>query len=101
METEIDICEFIENRPSDAVLLDVRERITFSHGNIEGSVNIPLDELSELYSLPKDKKIYVYCQADIFSREVVALLLDEGYEAYNLTGGYRKYLLTYCAKGAL
>ncbi len=98
METEIDICEFIENRPAGAVLLDVRERITFSHGNIEGSVNIPLDELSELYSLPKDKKIYVYCQADIFSREVVELLRDEGYEAYNLSGGYRKYLLEYCAK---
>ncbi|MBQ4249548.1 MAG: rhodanese-like domain-containing protein, partial [Clostridia bacterium] len=76
----------------------VRERITFSHGNIEGSVNVPLDELSGLYSLPRDKRIYVYCQADIFSREVVALLQDEGYEAYNLTGGYRKYLLTYCAK---
>ncbi|MBR2742422.1 MAG: rhodanese-like domain-containing protein [Clostridia bacterium] len=95
MESEVDICEFVENRPPDAILLDVREKITFSHGNIPGSVNIPLDELSELYSLPKDKKIYVYCQADIFSKEVVYLLRDEGYEAYNLSGGYRKYLLEY------
>ena len=55
MENEVDICEFIENRPPDALILDVRERITFSHGNIEGSVNVPLDELSELYSLPRDK----------------------------------------------
>lgn len=90
---EIDICEYLKTRQEDDVLLDIRESDVFNFGSIEGAVNIPMDSIRTLYSLPKDKKIYVFCQAGEISAEIVELLEDAGYEAYNLQGGFRKYLL--------
>jgi rhodanese-related sulfurtransferase len=33
----------------------------------------------------------VFCQSGEISEEIVELLSDAGYTAYNLTGGYREY----------
>ena len=89
---EIDICEFLATRKEDDILVDVREKTLFDFGTIPGAVNIPLDNIKELYSLPKEQNIYVFCQAGDISGEIVELLSDAGYTAFNLTGGYRRYL---------
>ncbi len=93
MLNEIAICDYIKNRPSDGsdVLVDIREKRLFEFGTIPGAVNIPINEIRRLYQLPKDKSIYVFCQSGEISEEVVELLSDAGYTAYNLTGGYREY----------
>ena len=89
---EIDICEYMERRKEGDLLLDVRDKIYFNHGTIEGAINVPVEHIKELYALPKNKDIYVFCQTGDYSGEVVELLTDAGYNAYNLTGGYIKYL---------
>ncbi|MCH5272615.1 MAG: hypothetical protein J1E35_02985 [Lachnospiraceae bacterium] len=42
--------------------------------------------------ISKDKNIYLFCQVGENSGEIAELLSDNGYNAYNLTGGYREYL---------
>ena len=92
MANEIDIIEYLAIRKNDDVLVDVREKIMFELGTIDGAVNIPLDDIRQLYKLPKDKNIYLFCQAGDASGELAELLADAGYNVWNLTGGYRKYL---------
>ena len=87
---EIDICDYV--RGENDLLVDVRDKTLYGHGTLTGAINIPMDNIKELYSLPKDKNIYVFCQVGDYSAEVVELLSDEGYNACNLAGGYRKYL---------
>lgn len=87
---EMDICDLV--RGNNDLVIDVRDRTLFKLGTIKDAVNIPPDNIKELYSLPKDKNIYVFCQVGDYSCEIVELLDDAGYNACNLTGGYRKYL---------
>lgn len=92
MDYEIDICDYIYKRSSEDILVDLRDKIAFGHGSIQGSVSIPLNDIKGLYQLPKDKKIYVFCQKGEFSKEIVQILRDAGYEAYHLSGGYIRWL---------
>ena len=94
MINEISICEYMKNRTddSDDILVDIREKMVYEFGSIPGAVNIPMDNIRHLYDLPKDKTIYVFCQAGEISGEIAEILSDAGYTAYNLTGGYREYL---------
>lgn len=94
MINEIDICEYIKSRTdnSNDILVDIREKMMYEFGSIPGAVNIPMDNIRHLYGLRKDKAIYVFCQAGEISGEIVEILSDAGYTAYNLTGGYREYL---------
>lgn len=92
MIQEIDICEYIKTRSKDDVLIDIREPLMFEFGTVPGAINIPLDNIKQLYRLPKERSIYVFCQAGEISTEIVELLSDAGYHAFNLTGGYREYL---------
>ena len=94
MINEINICKYIKSRTdgSNDILVDIREKMMYEFGSIHGAVNIPMDDICLLYRLPKDKAIYVFCQAGEVSGEIVEILSDAGYTAYNLTGGYREYL---------
>lgn len=89
---ELDISQYIARRQSNDLLIDVRDNLLFKMGTLQGAINIPLENIKELYSLPKDRDIYVFCQQGDYSGEVVELLTDAGYNACNLTGGYLKYL---------
>lgn len=92
MKSEIDIAEYLANRKDGDVLIDLREKLMFGLGTIDGAVNIPLDEIGRLYELPKDKNIYLFCQTGEVSGEIAELLSDAGYNVWNLAGGYRKYI---------
>ena len=85
----------------DEVYVDIREPVVFECGSLPGAVNIPLDRLSLLYDLPKDKRICVYCQAGIISEDIAELLRDAGYDAYSLEGGYRRWLREQAAADGL
>ena len=76
--------------PND-LLLDVRTVKEFYTGHITGSVNIPIDDLrNHLYEIPKDKKIYIYCQIGLRGYLAQRILLQSGYtEVYNISGGYK------------
>lgn len=77
---------------SNAILLDVRTEMEYENGSIRGFQNIPLDELrSRLSELDKTKKIYVTCQIGLRGYIACRILSQNGFDCYNLSGGYRLY----------
>ena len=57
-----------------AVLLDVRTKVEYADGHIEGSVNIPLDELETIGRVVPDKgtPIFVHCLSGARSASAAA-----------------------------
>lgn len=94
MIKEISFAEFMRDHygAEDVLLLDTRDEVVYLHGTIPGAVNLPMSRLRELYELPRDKRIFVFCQSDEISRQITELLEDAGYDAADLTGGYRQFL---------
>ncbi|HHW30961.1 MAG TPA: CoA-disulfide reductase [Clostridiaceae bacterium] len=79
--------------PDNSILLDVRTEEEHRQGTIKNSINIPLDELRErLDALPKDKEIFVFCQAGLRGYIASRILLQKGFKKVkNLSGGYETY----------
>ncbi|MFX1370641.1 MAG: FAD-dependent oxidoreductase [Promethearchaeota archaeon] len=76
-----------------SILLDVRTKEEFSARNIEGSINIQIEELrNRLDEISKDKPIYVYCEVGYRSYLALRILLQSGFKkVYELTGGFKIY----------
>lgn len=85
--------ELRDANPNDVTILDVRTADEHSLNFIEGSVNIPLDELREhLDELPKDKPIYTYCAVGLRGYLAARILMQHGFKnVKNLIGGYKTY----------
>jgi NADPH-dependent 2,4-dienoyl-CoA reductase/sulfur reductase-like enzyme/rhodanese-related sulfurtransferase len=80
----------------DAQLLDVRTPEEFAAGHIPGTVNIPIDELRRrLSELSREKKVAAYCQVGQRGYLATRILLQHGFTAANIGGGYKTYLLYY------
>jgi rhodanese-related sulfurtransferase len=76
----------------DMFILDVRTDEEFNEGNVENSINIPLDSLRErLDEIDKNKKIYIICQIGLRGYIAQRILEQNGYDTLNLSGGYRLY----------
>jgi rhodanese-related sulfurtransferase len=76
----------------DVTRLDVRTPVEYEAGHIEGFPNLPVDELREhLSELPKDRPVYVICQSGLRSYIATRILKENGFDAYNFTGGFRFY----------
>lgn len=79
-------------RDGSVTLLDVRMPAEVLNGKIEGFMNIPLDSLREhLDEIPKDKPVYVHCHSGLRSYIACRILTGNGYDCYNLAGGWRLY----------
>lgn len=73
-------------------LVDVRTPAEYERGHIEGSVNIPVDDLrSRIDEIPKDRHIRLICQSALRSYIAARVLEQRGYECSHLAGGYRLY----------
>ncbi|MBR3968292.1 MAG: CoA-disulfide reductase [Clostridia bacterium] len=84
----------VENlaRDGSVFLLDTRTPFEVMQGKIDGFVNIPLDELRErIDEIPKDKPVYVHCHSGLRSYLACRILIGNGYDCYNLAGGWRLY----------
>ena len=80
-------------------LLDVRTPQEFANGHIPGAVNIPVDDLrSRLQELPQDRKIAVYCQVGQRGYIATRILVQKGFSAANIGGGYKTYKLFHPGK---
>lgn len=74
--------------PDGVVLLDVREDDEWAAGRAPQARHIPLGELPErLAELPEERPVVVVCRSGGRSARAVAFLLEQGYDAVNLTGG--------------
>ncbi len=79
-------------KEKNVTLLDTRSRMEYQGGTIEGCINIPLDELrNRLSELDKSKKIYITCQIGLRGYIACRILSQNGFDCYNLSGGYRLY----------
>lgn len=84
----------VENLPRDGsvTLLDVRTATEVSFGKIDGFIHIPLDSLRErIGEIPKNKPVYVHCHSGLRSYMACRILVGQGYDCYNLAGGWRLY----------
>jgi rhodanese-related sulfurtransferase len=74
--------------PSRYFVLDVREPFEFKADHFEGAVNIPLPVLrNRLREIPRDKAVTVYCAAGQRSYYAARILIQNGYEVKNISGG--------------
>jgi NADPH-dependent 2,4-dienoyl-CoA reductase/sulfur reductase-like enzyme/rhodanese-related sulfurtransferase len=71
-----------------ATLVDVRSRAEHRSGSIDGSINIPLDELRERHAELPASPIIVHCQVGQRGHTAARLLRQLGYTVSNLDGGY-------------
>jgi NADPH-dependent 2,4-dienoyl-CoA reductase/sulfur reductase-like enzyme/peroxiredoxin family protein/rhodanese-related sulfurtransferase/TusA-related sulfurtransferase len=79
-------------RDGSVQLLDTRTPLEYENGHIEGFKNIPLDSLrGRLDELDKAKPVYVTCQVGLRGYVATRILTQNGFDAYNLSGGYRLY----------
>ncbi|MGV1720755.1 FAD-dependent oxidoreductase [Vibrio furnissii] len=83
----------IDNLTDDQLLLDVRNPGELDNvGYLPGAINIPVDQLRQrMNELPKDKEIIIYCQVGLRGNVAYRQLVNNGYKARNLLGGYRTY----------
>ena len=79
-------------RDGSVHLLDTRTAPEYENGHIDGFINIPLDDLrGRMSELDKGKKVYVACQIGLRGYIAARILTQNGFDAYNLSGGYRLY----------
>ena len=95
-EMTVDDLKALMDAKEDIFILDIRRDDEMQYGSIEGHKHILMEEIPEkLDSLPKDKKIIVYCHSGGRSNAIANYLAQEGFEeAYNLLGGiiaWKKY----------
>ncbi|EGR1560359.1 CoA-disulfide reductase [Vibrio alginolyticus] len=81
----------MDSLTEDQLLLDVRNPGELeSVGYLEGAINIPVDQLRRrMHELPEDKEIVIYCQVGLRGNVAYRQLVNNGYKARNLIGGYR------------
>jgi rhodanese-related sulfurtransferase len=78
------------------LLVDVRTPQEYDGGHIPGALNIPVDELrSRIGELPRARKIAVYCQVGQRGYIATRILVQLGFKAANVAGGYKTYKLVF------
>lgn len=87
--SEADAKALLDEEDPDVVFLSVRKAEDFLNGHIESATNIPFGKGMEanFNTLPKDKKIIVYCYTGQTAGQVVAGLRMLGYDAVSMNGG--------------
>ena len=81
------IDELPDPLPDHVEVLDVRERVEWDHGHIEGAVHIPLTQLPERLAEVPNGRTVVVCTVGGRSARAVAYLAQQGHDVANLAGG--------------
>ena len=73
-------------------IVDVRLPEELALGMIDGAINIPLQKIRQnINEIPKYRPVLLYCQTGQRSYFASRILNQLGFDAYNLTGGYKTY----------
>jgi phage shock protein E len=83
---KVDYAQLVKN---GAVILDVRTKAEYQQGHIKGSMNVPLNNLSNHYSkLDKNKTIITCCASGMRSAQAKNILKANGYAEVHNGGGW-------------
>ncbi len=89
----IDIKTALKLNDKNHILIDVRAMENFKVGTIPNAINIPVGEvLIKSKDLDQTKKYYLFCNSGHKSQIATNILTQNGFEAYNIVGGYTTYL---------
>lgn len=81
--------ELQEAQRRGALLLDLRDPAEVAGGPFPNALNIPLEQLRDrLDELPTDRPLVLACHAGLRGYLGLRLLLQRGFDAVNLLGGY-------------
>ena len=85
---KVDYAELVKK---GAVILDVRSKGEFASGNIQGSINISVDQLSNNLPKLKDKNtpIITCCASGMRSASAKSILKSNGYVEVHNGGGWQ------------
>lgn len=74
-------------------IIDVSDRYTYNLNHINGSINIPYDELLNNYRnyLNKNETYYLYCKSGKLSKRASIVLSSIGYKTYNFIANKQDY----------
>lgn len=84
---EITIEELKKLNPDSYVLVDIRDEEKVMKNPIEGSLVVN-ERDADSYEYDKNKKIVIVCDRGRLSIPIVLSLIDRGYDAVSLSGGY-------------
>ncbi len=79
---------------SKVQIIDTRTPAEFELGTINGAVNIPVDDIRKrLNEIDKNKPVVVFCAVGLRGYIAARILMANGYDVRNLSGGYKTYQL--------
>lgn len=85
----------LELQDKNNIVIDIRnaEIVNKTKKVNDEVINVNKEEfLSNNISLDKNKKYYIYCNTGNSSQIITSLLINQGYDAYNIIGGFASYL---------
>ncbi len=87
--SEADAKALLDKKDPSVVFVSVRKAEDFAKGHIEGAINVPFGKGMEqkFNTLPKGKKLIVYCYTGQTAGQTVAGLRLLGYDAVSMNGG--------------
>ena len=74
-------------------LIDMRNESEIAHGEIPGAITIQAEEIENSELIDKTKRLIICCSRGQNSIEVAQNLVEKGYDAESLEGGYVAWLL--------
>lgn len=80
-------------KKEDYSLIDIRDELSFSYGNIPGSINITEEMLLEDAEKWREKTVVLCCKKGESSLALATRLREAGWDAYSLQGGYLAWLM--------
>ncbi|MGH2808594.1 MAG: rhodanese-like domain-containing protein [Actinomycetota bacterium] len=76
----------------DIQLLDVREQMEWDAGRPSGAVHVPMQTIpARIDELDRTKPVACICLMGARSAMVAEYLRAQGFEAYNVSGGFREW----------
>ena len=96
-DLEISVQEMAQLDEKTYRLIDMRDDLSYSYGNIPGSIHIPAEELLEnpeqLALQYPGEKLVIYCKKGENSKDLVFSLQEKGIDVVSLQGGYLAWLM--------
>ena len=73
-------------------LVDVREQFEYDAGHVPGSLHLPMNEVvARAGEIDKDKPVAFICLMGARSQMVADHFRAQGYDSYNVTGGFAQW----------